>query len=130
MPNQTVALSGTVHQTLATTAINLERLMIDEWTVGEFDDRPLLGPDCPGIDTHPWRLSVQEGRVVLESGCESCDEAVMGPVGGEDVNMDINIVGRLKSHLEMYRTCDSTEYDHWWVFVPERIEPEAGGSFG
>jgi hypothetical protein len=97
-----------------------------EWDVVEFDDRPDYGPHCPGIDTHPWRLSVYEGRVVLYSGCASCDDAVMGPVGGEDVNMDVEIVGRLSSHLETYRTVDSTEYDHWWVFVPTIIgEPVA-----
>ena len=98
---------------------------VDEWIEVEFDDRPDLGPHCPGIDTHPWRLSVYEGRAVLSSGCAECDDAVMSPMGGEDVNMDVGIVGRLHSHLETYRMADSTEYDHWWIFEPTQIgEPD------
>lgn len=96
-----------------------------EWEEVKFDDRPIQGPPCLGIHTHPWRLSVYEGRASLTSGCADCDEAVMGPVGGEDVNMEVEIQGHLVSHLETYRTVDSTEYDHWWIFVPEQIEPLA-----
>lgn len=87
-----------------------------------FDDRPIYGPRCPGIDTHPWRLSIYEGAMALTSGCAECDEAVLGPVGGEDVFMEVDIQGHLVSHLETYHTLNGTDYDHWWIFVPERIE--------
>lgn len=99
--------------------------MLDWAKIENFDDRPIYGPRCPGYTTHPWRLSVHEGRASLTSGCADCDEAVMGPVGGEDLEMEIEITGHLLSHLETYRTWDTTEYDHWWIFVSESIgEPD------
>lgn len=95
-----------------------------DWDIVTFDDRPDHGPHCPGIDTHPWRISIEEGKMNLTSGCAECDEAVMGPAGGEDVHMVGEIVGTLRSHLETYQGLYYTEYDHWWEFVPTTIEPE------
>ena len=96
-----------------------------EWVELAPDDpslRPIFGPPCGAFKDHTWRLSVEEGRVCLTSGCVECDDVVWGPVGGEDLVMPTVIVGRVESHLETYRGWDYTEYDHWWEFVPERIE--------
>lgn len=84
----------------------------------EIDDRPIYDqPPCPGVNTHPWRLWIEEGKMVLTSGCVECEEGVLGPVGGEDVHMYAPIVGRLESHLEVYGY-ETPEYDHWWEFIP------------
>jgi hypothetical protein len=97
--------------------------MTEVWEDVTFDDRPEYGPFCPSVNTHPWRLAIEEGKMILFSGCRDCDEAVLGPVGGEDVGMSIEIIGRLESHLDtIHCGWHSTEYDHWWEFVPERID--------
>lgn len=83
--------------------------------------RPVYGPPCGALLDHTWKLTVHEGRVSLNSGCDECDHTVMDPVGGEDVAMEVAIVGTLKSHLETYGW-ETPEYDHWWEFVPGRVE--------
>lgn len=71
---------------------------------------------------HEWELSVCEGRIGLTSGCAWCDDVVLGPVGGEDVEMDTPIVCKLTSHVEHYYGGD---IDHWWELSPQRIgEPD------
>ena len=80
---------------------------------------PLHGPPCRALVDHTWRLTVEEGRLGLRSGCDECDDAVWSPVGGEDIEMIGVIVGRLRSQVERYPGGD---VDHWWEFVPERIE--------
>ncbi len=98
-----------------------------EWIPIDPDDPahwPEQGPRCPGIhldkvaETNRWKLYVEEGKVTLTSGCQECDEVVWGPVGGEDIQMDVPVVGHLVSHVERY----VDDVDHWWVFVPEVIE--------
>lgn len=89
--------------------------------------QPVYGPRCPGIDTHPWTLVIEEGRMVLGSGCHDCDDAVLGPVGGEDVEMYTPITGTLKSHVEV-GGWETPEYNHWWEFVPTGIgDPDGAG---
>lgn len=99
--------------------------MID-WGITHYDDRPFLGPPCPGPTSHAWRLNIEEGKMSLSSGCSDCDESVMGPYGGEDVHMVGTLTGTLNSHLETYPggPWGTTEYDHWWEFVPTAIELE------
>lgn len=98
-------------------AIKFERMDPDDPSL-----QPKHGPPCPGPNIHPWKLYIHEGRVSLNSGCADCEEAVMGPVGGEDVEMDIAVTGRLESHLETYGW-ETPEYDHWWEFIPTGIDP-------
>lgn len=96
-----------------------------EWVEIPPDDpmlRPIYGPPCPGPLTHTWRLTVEEGQIALNSGCEECNDTVFGPVGGEDVFMQGEIVGTLASHLETYGW-ETPEYDHWWEFVPVSLAP-------
>lgn len=98
--------------------------MLDWVKIENFDDRPTYGPPCPGYKTHPWRLTVYEGRASVSSGCAECDESVMGPAGGEDLIMDVEVTGTLLSRLEVYHPYGaSPEYDHWWEFVPD-VETE------
>lgn len=95
-----------------------------EWEIvmNPEEPQPVYGPPCPGPLTHTWRLTVEEGQVGLNSGCEDCNDVVMGSVGGEDVFMRGEVVGTLESHLETYGW-ETPEYDHWWEFVPVSIAP-------
>lgn len=103
---------------MAEGAKHLMAMTID-WEPVTVDDRPVYGPTCPGPNTHTWCLTVYEGKASVSSGCSECDEVVMGPAGGEDLIMDIQVPGKLLSHLETYRGFDYVEYDHWWEFVPD-----------
>ena len=86
---------------------------IVDWQEIDWDDRPVYGPPCPGIDTHRWNLAIEGGQMSLYSGCETCDDAVLSPVGGEDVEMR-RITGSLRCHVEKAMG----EVDVWWEFVP------------
>jgi hypothetical protein len=83
-----------------------------------FDDRPVLGPPCPGPNIHAWSLAIEEGQMSLYSGCEECEEGILGPMGGEDVGMG-PIKGRLECHVERYYGGD---VDVWWEFIPEGVQ--------
>lgn len=100
-----------------------------EWVDMDPND-PILqptDPPCGDLLNHVWKLTVHEGRVSLDSGCEDCNDTVMSPVGGEDVAMDVAIVGTLTSHLEKYGW-ETPGYDHWWEFHPNAIAaPEGSG---
>lgn len=88
------------------------------------DVEPVSGPPCgvhPG--GHTWELSIQQGEICLTSGCEECDDAVLGPIG-IDVLEVRPIAGRLafeREHPEgqcpyMFDICD---HGYWWTFVPD-----------
>lgn len=87
--------------------------------------KPQYGPPRPsceiGPEGHEWRLTISEGQVDLISGCEQCYDAVFGYSGGEDVEMQVEVVGKMTSHLETYGW-ETPECDHWWVFEPSHIE--------
>jgi len=86
---------------------------------------PELGPPMPlcpvGPIGHNWILTIEEGQVQLDPDCERCRDEVLSPVGGEDIFMDIEVRGKLESHLETYGW-ETPEYDHWWKFQPESIK--------
>lgn len=85
------------------------------------EHKPLYGPFCPGLHLgKTWTLTIEEGQMGLSSGCPDCDDAVMGPVGGEDVFMTGTIKGHLVGHLETYGW-ESPEYDYWWEFIPDEV---------
>lgn len=70
-----------------------------EWEIIDADPnemRPIHGPPC-GVTPqgHTWRLDIEAGQVHLGSGCEECDEAVLGPMGVEDIFMD-DITGTIE----------------------------------
>lgn len=50
-----------------------------EWVVEENrddDDRPIYGPPCPGFSIHKWAMIIEEGSVMLGSGCAECDRYI------------------------------------------------------
>jgi hypothetical protein len=83
--------------------------------------RPIYGPFCSSPCDHTWTMTIQEGRVCLDSGCEDCNDGVMSSMGGEDVEVPTKIQGKLKAHVEKYGW-ETIEYDCWWEFIPTKIE--------
>ncbi len=83
-------------------------------------------PPCTsdGPKSHEWTLTVNEGAVHLSSDCESCNETVLGPCGGDDVMMDAAVICSMDDHTEVYGW-ETPEYDHWWVLTPVRIEAQS-----
>lgn len=110
-----------------------ESAPLGTWVVLDPAD-PLLAPvydqpPCPGPTFHEWSLTIEEGRMALSSGCQECDDVVLTPMGGEDVEMATVIKGRLTSHLETYGW-ETPEYDHWWEFVPSQTGSSRAGDRG
>lgn len=94
---------------------------------------PSREPCKTGPAGHVWHLTIDEGAMGLTSGCEECAEAILGPIGGEDVFMLGAIVGKLvfnPDHPNLGGWHGLTRCDCGWTwnFVSERIEPEATGT--
>lgn len=91
------------------------------------DLRPLHGPPCgAGPQGHTWHLGVEEGRVHLSSGCDECDEAVLGPMGVEDIFMD-DIAGTIKfipehENLGGWHGTIRCDCGYCWQFIPKESE--------
>lgn len=91
-----------------------------EWNDTPVDDRPLQGPACPGVQTHRWTLTINEGDIHLWSGCEEC-ESVWEP---HFVEMS-ELTGRLAwEHEHPPGQCPSwlsgpCDHSTWLRFIPE-----------
>lgn len=85
-----------------------------------FDNREVHGPPCPGLHIHRWSLSIEEGDIVLTSGCEECDWAFehdyveMRPLTGRMVWEREHAPGDCPSFLD--GPCD---HGYWVRFIPE-----------
>lgn len=95
---------------------------IIDWEVIEDIPESEAVPPCPtGAFNHEWSFTLHEGKMILTSGCEQCDEEIVYPVGGEDFFMeDFKIICKVDSHLETYGY-ETPEYDHWWNVTPTKI---------
>ncbi len=86
----------------------------------EIDERPTLGPPCPGYSVHRWTLIIEDGSVLLGSGCDECDLHL----ATEEVTTELT--GRLSFEHEhdggrcpnaiRFLPCDC---NYWWRFTPE-----------
>lgn len=103
-----------------------------EWVECELVE-PEHGPPCGvGPAGHKWTLTIEQGQVLLGSGCDECDDAVLGPVGIEVLEMR-PLGGRLQFEQDhppggcpyLFDICD---HDHWWTFVPGADKAAGEGS--
>ncbi len=94
--------------------------MID-WEVIEATDwEPLHGPPCPGVTTHRWTILINEGSVLISSGCDECDSIVEN-----DYLEMAELSGRLSwKHEHPPGMCPSfllgpCDHSVWLQFTPE-----------
>lgn len=97
------------------------------WTLvpaEDFDDRPVYGPPC-GVTPqgHTWRLSLNEGQAAIHCGCEECEDAVLGMVGMDGVDMVVEIPGTVRfesdhPNLGGWHGDVRCDCNWWWVFEP------------
>lgn len=92
-----------------------------DWLDASHLPEPPLTPSClVGVMGHEWTLEIGEGSVGLTSKCDQCDEAVLGPMGTQILEMDA-LRGLLKFRHEHegrphgYGVCDC---NYWWEFMP------------
>lgn len=92
-----------------------------QWEPCEVDDRPVLGPPCPGPHIHRWTLILENEDLSLGCGCLACELSV-------DVLADVTaeVRGRLSfEHEHGDRGCPNAirflpcDCNYWWRFTPE-----------
>lgn len=94
------------------------RFVVDETTE---PTGPLHGPPCPGVASHRWTLSVEEGDISLRSGCDECDAiwephyVEMGELPGRLSWEHDHEPGRCPNALR-FLPCDCNV---WLQFTPE-----------
>jgi hypothetical protein len=85
-----------------------------------FDDRPVHGPPCPGVETHRWSLSIDCGEWFLTSGCQECDwvyeteDVLVRPISGRMAWEREHAEADCPSFLD--GPCD---HAYWVRFIPE-----------
>jgi hypothetical protein len=100
---------------------------VTEWLLIDAPPEVEPEPKCEiGPEGHDWRMTVTEGHVGFGSGCDQCDDAVLGPIGNDALEMPTEVVGKIKFtpehpnlggwHGDMRCDCG-----YWWEFTPARI---------
>lgn len=81
------------------------------------------GPRIPcladGMQSHEWKLTIENGQVTVGSGCRRCDED-LGDMEFEDLFMNTEITCKLKFNSEVYGW-ETPEYDFWMDLIPTEI---------
>ncbi len=100
-----------------------------EWEVVDDDQMPLHGPPC-GVtpNGHVWHLTIEEGQMSLTSGCAECDDAILGPCGGDDVYMGALLRGRMvfepdHPNIGGWHGMDRCDCGWQWRFDPRYLLP-------
>lgn len=94
-------------------------------------DAPATEPTaeaCPvGVEGHEWRITIHVGSLNMTSGCEQCDQEVLGYADIDIIEMPTEIVGTIK-YAEDHPNLGGWHFDtpcdcNWWFeFTPTHIE--------
>jgi hypothetical protein len=107
----------------------------EAWTIdpdpSEPDEVLMSTPCADGVESHSWRLVIDEGFATFRSGCMSCEEFIEDMYGEAYVVADIAVAltwescGNAGGWHGMER-CDCAAY---WIVEPDQIPDPPGGEW-